>query len=67
LTHGLVQGVQEKIVLGIYAMYINEIMPSEDGNHDVQNINRNVLIKSFQTSDVELEARIFCMYPGSMT
>ena len=32
-----------------------------------QHVFRKVLIKSFQTSDVELEARNFPMYPGRMT
>ena len=39
---------------------MNDIMAPEDGEHNLQNMfSKNVLIKSFQTSDVELAGRFF--------
>ena len=38
LTVILVQAAQEEIVLGNYAMHMNEIMAPEDGDHDQQNM-----------------------------
>ena len=39
LTHGLVQAVQGKIVLGKnYVTDVHEVMAPEDGKHDLQNM-----------------------------
>jgi hypothetical protein len=38
LICGLAQAVQDKIVPGVYAMDINEIMAPEDGEHDLYNM-----------------------------
>ena len=38
LKHSLAHAAQEKIVPGVYAMDINEIMAPEDGEHDLYNM-----------------------------
>ena len=62
-----VWAMQEKIFLGIYAMHMNAVMAHEGRNHDLKHVFKNMLMKTFQTSDVEPEARIFPMYLGSLT